>query len=146
MANFLNRTTKELRRSAGNAAQFPESEWIRNPDLGGVEGVLPAYWKISGDVVSAMTPAEAAAADAAAAEALAAAQKQAAIATVDALGEPSTRVLVGQAEMLRREFQALKAAVQQIADEAGVILEPPLLPSPSLDELRTILKAMVENG
>lgn len=57
MANVLNRTTKEYLTSV-NTPDYPASQWIVNPDLSNVQGLAPQYWTITGDVVTAQTPAE----------------------------------------------------------------------------------------
>jgi hypothetical protein len=44
-------------------ANYPVEDWIHDPDLTAVAGLDPKYWKITGDVVSAMTEAEKAAVD-----------------------------------------------------------------------------------
>lgn len=64
MADVLHRQTLELRRSV-NTPDFPPEEWVINPDLSAVAGVLPRYWKLTGDVVSEMSPEEKAVVDAA---------------------------------------------------------------------------------
>lgn len=57
MATVLNRTQgntfpyeKDIRYSA-NTPDFPEVDWIINPDLSAVEGFSTRYWDISGDSV-----------------------------------------------------------------------------------------------
>lgn len=57
MANVLHRTTKEYIESA-NTPEYPESEWIINPDLSNVQGVPNKYWKITGDIVTEMSSTE----------------------------------------------------------------------------------------
>ncbi len=57
MASVLNRTTKEFRGSV-NTPDFPVIDWIINPDLSAVAGLPTKYWKITGDVVTAMSQAE----------------------------------------------------------------------------------------
>ena len=60
MAIVLNRTAgnsgsypydKDLRSSV-NTPDFPEVDWIINPDLSAVDGQPSKYWDISGDTVS----------------------------------------------------------------------------------------------
>jgi hypothetical protein len=63
MATVINRETTELRISV-NTPDYDEADWIINPDLSGVEGVLPHYWKISGDDVVEMNQTEKDAVDA----------------------------------------------------------------------------------
>jgi hypothetical protein len=53
MAAVLNRTTKVYLSSA-NTPDYPESDWIRNPDMSAVTGWPSKYWIITGDVVSLM--------------------------------------------------------------------------------------------
>jgi len=57
MANVLHRASKQYRPSV-NTPDFPKEDWIINPDLSAVENVPKKYWKIIGDAVSEMTPAE----------------------------------------------------------------------------------------
>jgi hypothetical protein len=65
MASVLNRTTKEYRASA-NTPDFPEIDWIINPDMSAVVGFDSRYWVITGDVVSLMAEVDRTALDAAA--------------------------------------------------------------------------------
>ena len=44
---------------------YPTVAWLHNPDTSAVSGVDPKYWKVVGDAVLEMTPAEKAAVDAA---------------------------------------------------------------------------------
>lgn len=53
MATVLNRTTKQLIRSA-NTPDYPIASWVVEPDLSLVDGVSVKYWVITGDVVSEM--------------------------------------------------------------------------------------------
>ena len=62
MATVLNRISLELLRSV-NTPDYPEEEWIINPDLSAVEGVDRKYWKIDVDTVLPMDEAEQAAYD-----------------------------------------------------------------------------------
>ncbi len=57
MANVLNRTTLQFLASV-NTPDFPSAAWIINPDLSAVQGLPTKYWKVTGDVVSAMSIAE----------------------------------------------------------------------------------------
>ncbi|SHL43168.1 hypothetical protein SAMN05216428_102387 [Nitrosospira sp. Nsp11] len=53
MANVLNRTTNEFRRSV-HEPNYPAGEWIINPNLAAVEGFESKYWIITGDTVTLM--------------------------------------------------------------------------------------------
>lgn len=53
MADVLNRTTGELLKSV-NTPDYPESDYIINPDLSAVQDVPAKYLKIEGDAVSEM--------------------------------------------------------------------------------------------
>jgi len=65
VGNVLNRTTKEYREGVIlDIATYPVAEWIWNPDLTDVEGVMRRYWKVVGDEVIEMSPAEKVALDA----------------------------------------------------------------------------------
>lgn len=57
MANALNRVTKQFKRSV-NTPDYPEADWIINPDLSSVIGYPNKYWSIIGDVVSLLAQAE----------------------------------------------------------------------------------------
>jgi hypothetical protein len=58
MANVLNRTAgvafpyKKDYRTSVNEPDFPEVDWIWDPDLSAVAGQPSIYWDITGDVVS----------------------------------------------------------------------------------------------
>lgn len=57
MADVLNRLTKQFLRSV-NTPDYPESDWLINPDLSRVAGIPWRYWKIVGDSVVEMTAEE----------------------------------------------------------------------------------------
>lgn len=54
MANVINRTTKQYLKSV-NTPDYPEDEWIINPDLPNCD---PMFWVIDGDSVREMTTKE----------------------------------------------------------------------------------------
>jgi hypothetical protein len=64
VANVLSRTTGAYLASV-NTPDYPETDWIINPDLSAVAGVAPCYWLVEGDSVREMTVEEKAAYDAA---------------------------------------------------------------------------------
>lgn len=55
MANVLSRTKPYTYLVSVNTPEYPEEDWIRNPDMSGVIGVPPKYWVIEGDTVREMT-------------------------------------------------------------------------------------------
>lgn len=57
MADVVNRTTKVWLKSV-NTPDFPETEWIINPDLSALANVPPKYWKIQGDLILEMSETE----------------------------------------------------------------------------------------
>lgn len=57
MADVLNRSTKQYLASV-NTPEYPVQDWIVNPNMTAVIGLPAKYWKITGDVVSAMTQGE----------------------------------------------------------------------------------------
>lgn len=63
MAVVLHRTTRQLLRSV-NTPDYPEADWIINPDLRAVAGFASKYWIITGDDVSLMSQAQRDAVDA----------------------------------------------------------------------------------
>lgn len=66
MANVVNRTAVPVVvLYSVNTPDYPVSEWIINPDLTALASVPQKYWKVSGDLVIEMTPAEKAVVDAA---------------------------------------------------------------------------------
>lgn len=84
MANVLNRTTLDYRRSV-HTPDFDPAEWVIHPDMSAVEGVDRKYWKLDGERPVPMTADEQAAVDAAQAAAELTARRQAAVA---AMGSP----------------------------------------------------------
>jgi len=63
MANVLNRSTLEYLGSV-HTPDYPVGQWVINPDMSAVTGLPRKYWKLSGDIVTAMDATEQAAADA----------------------------------------------------------------------------------
>lgn len=63
MSTVFHRTMLERRENV-SAASFDPAVWLADPDLTPVAGVSDEYWKIVGDSVVEMTPAEKAAKDA----------------------------------------------------------------------------------
>lgn len=57
MANVIHRTTLQYLKSV-NTPDYPESDWIRNPDMSLVAQVPQKYWKIDGEQVKPMTQVE----------------------------------------------------------------------------------------
>jgi len=57
MADVVHRTTKQHKKSV-NTPDYPTEDWIHNPDLSAVSGVLAKYWNISGDTISEMSQTE----------------------------------------------------------------------------------------
>lgn len=101
MANVINRTTLEFRRSV-NEPDFPEPDWKWDPNMSAVAGVPFKYWKAppswDGDVGPVeMTQPEKDAVDAAEATALRDANRAAGVASIDTTQEPigwNTRALI----------------------------------------------------
>jgi hypothetical protein len=59
MSNVVNRTAVPLQiLYSVNSPDYPEADWIIDPDLTILETVLIQYCKVSGDLVIEMTPAE----------------------------------------------------------------------------------------
>jgi hypothetical protein len=57
MSNVLNRNTLEYITSV-NTPDFPESEWLINPDMSSVADVPQKYWSIVDNNVVPMNPTE----------------------------------------------------------------------------------------
>ena len=107
MANVLNRTTKEFRRSV-NTPDFPVENWIINPDLSSLIETDSKYWVIEGDTVRDMTDVEKDVVDANEASATEAAAKTAAKAVIDGADPIMNKTLTAIAEVIQDELQALK--------------------------------------
>lgn len=73
MSNVLNRTTKQYLVSV-NTPDYPETDWIINPDLSKVDNVPLKYWDIKGDTVDVLDQAAKDVVDAAALPAVQAAK------------------------------------------------------------------------
>jgi hypothetical protein len=99
MANVLNRTTKEFRRSV-NTPDYPVENWIINPDLSSLI--------VEGDTVRDMTDVEKDVVDANEASAAEAAAKTAAKAVIDGADPIMNKTLTAIAEVIQDELQALK--------------------------------------
>jgi hypothetical protein len=66
LANIVNRATARLVRSANTPIGAEAENWIINPDLSLLDGIVPPrYWKVVGDTVVEMSAEEKTAADAA---------------------------------------------------------------------------------
>ena len=115
MANVLNKSTLELRSSV-NTPDYPESDWLINPDLSAVAGLDPRYWKIAKNAVAAMTAGERQAVDDALAadakEALAAAAKEDA---AQPLLKAVASMLADELTLLRKELSLPDRTDEQIA-------------------------------
>ena len=104
MADVINRTTLELRRSV-NTPDYPEPTWQASPDLSQIVGVAQKHrkWDSVADRPVAMTTAEQAAVDAAALTA----RKDAEVAPLSAANTPD--LLRALALVLRDEVNILRA-------------------------------------
>ena len=63
MSNVINRTTKQYIQFV-NTPDYPDTDWIINPDLSAVDGIPQKYWKIVADTVVLMSSEEQTAVDA----------------------------------------------------------------------------------
>jgi len=54
MSDVLHRTTLEYKKSV-NTPDYPEVDWVLDPDLSNVAGVPTKFWKLSGNVVTEMS-------------------------------------------------------------------------------------------
>lgn len=57
MSNVINKTTLQYLESV-NTPDYPETDWIINPDMSDVDGVPRKYWKLVNNVPTEMTQAE----------------------------------------------------------------------------------------
>lgn len=62
MSNVINRTTKQYIQFV-NTPDYPDTDWIINPDLSAVDGIPQKYWKVVDDTVVPMSSEEQAAVD-----------------------------------------------------------------------------------
>jgi len=107
MANVLNRTTKEFRRSV-NTPDFPVENWIINPDMSSLIETNPKYWVVEGDTIRDMTDVEKDVVDANEASAAESVAKTAAKAVIDGVDPVMNKTLTAIAEVIQDELQALK--------------------------------------
>jgi len=63
MSSVIHRTTLDYLTSV-NTPEYPETDWIINPDVSAVTDVPRKYWKLDGDRVIEMTQSEKDAVDA----------------------------------------------------------------------------------
>lgn len=133
MANVLNRTTgltlpyrKDYRTSV-NTGEFPDTDWIINPDLTAVSGFDSIYWDISGDNVILVDASTRDARDAEIAAAALQSEKDSEKARID-----NERVLVAFAEVVMDEINLLRA------EHA--------LPDRTLAQLKTAIKNKIDGG
>lgn len=127
MADVVHRTTKQHLRSV-NTPDYPEADWIRNPDLSAVAGQPAKYWTISGDTIALMSQSDRDAVDAAEAQAATDADKTSNKARLD-------------------DERVLKALALTILDEINVIrsrMVPPLQPR-TVSQMVTAIKAKVDS-
>jgi len=116
MASVLNRSTLEYRSSV-NTPDFPESEWIINPDISVVDGWSRKYWKIEGDSVLLMTDSERAAVDSSDLESA----KDARVATAEQGLGPLLDVFVAMTNQTRVQSGLVEITKQDVLDTARSI-------------------------
>ena len=112
--NVLNRTTKAYRTSV-NTPDFPEVDWIHEPDMSAVVGFASKYWIITGDVVTLMAQVDRDALDAADLVA----QKDAEADNFDAEGtmfKAAMEVMVDGFNTLRQQFNDTTSQVNQASN------------------------------
>jgi len=136
MSTVFHRTTLE-RRGNVSAASFDPGVWLADPDLTPVAGVPDEYWKIVGDSVVEMAPAEKAAQDA---QLLADAKKA-------RLYEFETKAIGYTAEHYDQSAQTMLLA---LVDEAKR-LAPPLVNreayiQPALNWVKTAVGYYIQKG
>ena len=112
MPNWVHRTTKVYSRSIASA-DLPEAQanYIEEPDLSAVVGFENKYWKVNGDLVELMTPAERTAVDDAIAAALNLEDRAEAVTRASL--DITTRELV---EVLLFEINKCNTRIQEIQD------------------------------
>lgn len=133
MANVLNRTTgttfpyrKDYRTSV-NEPDFPQLDWIWDPDLSAVAGFDSIYWDISGDQVTLADQATRDARDVEIDTATITAAKDAEKARLD-----TEEVLAAFAKVVMDEFNILRA-IHGLAPR-------------TLDQLKTAIKNEIDVG
>lgn len=149
MADVVHRTTVEYRRSV-HAPDFPEAEWIHNPDLSALSGVPSVYWKVVGDSVLEMTPAEKTAKDAAMANAVKASVKSAADAAIDGDAGYDLRAIaklaLDEVNALRQwitSFKAETAAATNLSNFQSRVAGLPNLPDRTLAQAKAAYKNLI---
>jgi len=127
MANVLNRTVgltfpyaKDYRVSV-NEPDFPQQDWIWNPDLSAVSGLPSIYWDIVGDNVVAVDQASRDARDA----------------------ELAAAALTSKRESLKARYDVedlLKAFADVMIDEINILRQQHALADRTAAQLRTALR------
>lgn len=117
MAHVLNRTTKEYLHT-GAPKNFPEVDWIRNPNVSAVQGWPTKYWIITGDVVTLMNQEERDIVDAAEEAALLLGTRATA---VDAVDNESSIQMVGTSvraiiELFNKRDNYLTTRIEELQD------------------------------
>ncbi len=127
MAAVLHRTTKEYLPSVSeNETDFPQADWIWEPDISAVAGWDSKYWIITGDVVTLMDQAARDAVDAAEAAAALTADREDNKNRLD-----DERVLSALAIVVKDEINILRAQ-HSLADRTTA-------------QLKTAIKNEVDN-
>lgn len=149
MADVLNRTTLEFRRSV-NTPDFPVESWVIDPDISPVVGVASKHWKLTGDMVSEMTQGEKDAVDATEAAAILAAAKADAGTAIDGLRGYQLRalakLLLDELNVLRQwiaTFKAQTALASNLADFKTRIAALPNTPDRTLAQAKTAYKSAI---
>lgn len=128
MANVIHRTTFEYRESV-NSPDYPEVDWLHDPDVSALASVERKYWKVVGDTVVEMSQAEKDAVDAAIAAAQLASQVAEAKDIVDA-------ALRWKGSMER----AYRALVLVTLSEINILRAAAGLSARTADQVKTAIK------
>ena len=153
MAHVVHRTTVEYRTSV-NTPDFDPQDWIINPDLSALLGIVPrVYWKVSGDSVLEMSQAEKDARDAAIAAAELAAAKSGAEVSIDGLPGYELRALamltIDEINLLRQwltSFKAEAAAATNLSNFQNRIASLPSMPDRTLAQAKTAYKNLISGA
>lgn len=136
MADVLHRTAgatfpyrKDYRQSV-NEPDFPQADWIWDPDLSAVAGFDSIYWDIGGDTVSLANPATRNARDAEIAAAREQADKDAQKLRLDDI----------QGE------RVLRALVKVLIDEINILRQQHALADRTLAQARTAILNEIDGG
>lgn len=136
MGDVINRTTLEFRRSVNNP-DYPESEWLHNPNMSAVAGVSRQYWKAPADWETTLGPLE-----------MTQSEKDAVDAAIAAAELDALRADSDAAIDENRDFHSLviRAVAKVVLDEVNLLREQNSLAPRTWEEMTAAVKNKLTSG